>query len=554
MVIFRQGGYVFWKCTICCLLVVTLLHAALPRKAAPITRSEILVQLDFGDGNGRVTDLIEQHGIGFTPGRRFLSLLKTQGANKGLLAAIENAKPPAAPVLSDNAFYSQLVCCFQLARNKSFAAVKQACRTAIAARTLSVLTLAAAQPPDSKAPADGTLQYFETLAARLKKLKPGNFQLLKSKAQSGNPEAQVMLCLAYTRGFGAMQDFTHAMEWCQKAAAQGSVPGEIGVGLAYLSGRGVAKDASQARLWFQKAAAQNATYAMNLLGTIYANAIGVPQNYGKAMAWYRQAANLDDPKSDMDIGVMYFQGQGVKPDSKKGLRWLQKAVELRFPFAEFTLAQMYQRGMVVRRDDLLALALFHRAAKQGFVPAETELGWIYANGVGMPVNYSKAIMWYQKAAVQGDAKAAYGLGVRYMIGQGVSRDYSAAEKWFLVAAKEGEGDAQYNLALLFLNMMPEESAQPDPVRAARYARMAADENVADAQALLGLLYADGRGVPKDKVAACMWLLLGEKGGNRGSARALRGLEKEMSHEQIVVAKASAAAWRPHIFPHQIPMP
>lgn len=407
---------------------------------------------------------------------------------------------------------------------------------------------AAPNPPQTAAPPSqpehGAAPTLKALADAAKSLAPGDFAALQNKAEAGDAAAQTELCVAYGRGTVVKQDFAEALKWCRRAADQNFAPAEEGVGLAYLAGRCVEKDPSQAMDWFRKAAAQNSPYAMNLLGTLYANAEGVPQDYAKAMEWYRKAADLGDRKSDMDVAVMYLQGQGVKQDAQESLRWLQKAVDLKYPFAVFTLAQMYQQGYEVPRDASKSLALFREAAGDGSVDAQTELGWIYANGVGVPVDYAEAIHWYQKGAEQGDAKAAYGLGVRYMTGQGVARDYTAAEKWFVKAAENGNGDAQYNLGLLFLNLEPDENLPPDPVRAGLYLLMAANQNVTDAQALLGMLYATGQGVKQDNVEAYFWLSLAEKNNDPQSKADLRDLKKKMSPQEVAGAKSRADRWRP----------
>ena len=82
-------------------------------------------------------------------------------------------------------------------------------------------------------------------------------------------------------------------------------------------------------------------------------------------------------------------------------------------------------------------------------------------------------------------------------------------------------EAQYNLGLMHANGrgVPENDAE-----AVKWYRLAADQGFARAQHNLGLIYANGTGVPQDDVLAYAWLnLVGEQGnelaiGNKDKLR------------------------------------
>ena len=75
--------------------------------------------------------------------------------------------------------------------------------------------------------------------------------------------------------------------------------------------------------------------------------------------------------------------------------------------------------------------------------------------------------------------------------------------------------------------MPENDA-----KAVRWYRMAADQGNADAQFILGSMYATGKGVLKDSVLAHMWFSIA--GANeKEEARELRdNLERDMTRAEI----------------------
>jgi hypothetical protein len=69
----------------------------------------------------------------------------------------------------------------------------------------------------------------------------------------------------YLLGAGTPRNYSQAMLWYQKAAAQGYAAAQSQIGGMYMKGEGVAKDPAQARAWYQKAAAQGWRPAQNAL-------------------------------------------------------------------------------------------------------------------------------------------------------------------------------------------------------------------------------------------------------------------------------------------------
>lgn len=65
-----------------------------------------------------------------------------------------------------------------------------------------------------------------------------------------------------------------------------------------------------------------------------------------------------------------------------------------------------------------------------------------------------------------------------------------------------------------------------------------------AQYWLGMIYFEGRGVPKDDMRAYLWLTLAANQGNRGARAGREGVARRLGDAQISEAEALAAAWRP----------
>ena len=82
----------------------------------------------------------------------------------------------------------------------------------------------------------------------------------------------------------------------------------------------------------------------------------------------------------------------------------------------------------------------------------------------------------------------------------IPQDYKQAVKWYTKAAEQGDADAQYNL---------------------------------------GLMYANGQGVPQDNVYAHMWFNLGAANGNEPASKNRDIIAKRMTTADISKAQSLA---------------
>ena len=105
------------------------------------------------------------------------------------------------------------------------------------------------------------------------------------------------------------------------------------------------------------------------------------------------------------------------------------------------------------------------------------------------------------AAVAGpfeDGVAAYG-----------KADYATALRLWRPLADLGDADAQINLGVMYANG---EGVPQDYAQAVAWYRKAADQGIAEAQNNLGVMYANGQGVPHDYEVAVSWY---RKAANQG---------------------------------------
>ena len=160
-------------------------------------------------------------------------------------------------------------------------------------------------------------------------------------------------------------------------------------------------------------------------------------------------------------------------------------------------------------DPLAAAEAWLIAAKAGHVEAQFRLGQLYERGEGVLAAAVEAAHWYEAAARQGHAGAQERLAVLCLCAPGRGENGGTDESASDGAAgandlRPGGATADHRGgvgALLFPNGR---SFRRDPTAARHWARQAAEQGVASAQALLAYLLAAGLGGAVDAEGALHW--------------------------------------------------
>jgi hypothetical protein len=101
--------------------------------------------------------------------------------------------------------------------------------------------------------------------------------------------------------------------------------------------------------------------------------------------------------------------------------------------------------------------------------------------------------------------------------------------------------AQLNLGLMYAQG---QGVPQDYKEAVRLYRLSAEQGLAEAQSNLGVMYEDGQGVPQDYVSAHMWMNLSGSNGHKDAVTNRNIVEKKMSKQQIEKAQELARNWKP----------
>tara|TARA_Y100001960_G_scaffold319470_1_gene390833 strand:- start:39 stop:1301 length:1263 start_codon:yes stop_codon:yes gene_type:complete len=220
------------------------------------------------------------------------------------------------------------------------------------------------------------------------------------------------------------------------------------------------------------------------------------------------------------------------------------------------------------RGGSVSLEIVRHCAEQWHPDAMTILGIRHAAGTGLPVDNVRAFMWLSLGHLSGDSSAQM---FRDLTGAKMSADQlSDAVELFgeyleanpppisegspapqrsratlspfqqnRLSADQGDARAQYNLGLMYANG---QGVPQDYVEAGRWYRLAADQGHADAQHNLGVMHANGQGVQFDYVQAYKWWDLAQTQGHAESRKEKAIIQINMTPDQIAEGQRMSREW------------
>jgi TPR repeat protein len=169
------------------------------------------------------------------------------------------------------------------------------------------------------------------------------------------------------------------------------------------------------------------------------------------------------------------------------------------PRAQIVLAQLYPGDYWWHpTDKAYAKELLREAVSAGDANAQYVLACSFED----EKNYAQAFPLYQDLALKGWAGAQKRLGVMYIYGRGVSQNTNQGIRWIKTAAAQGDVVAHLFLGAIYSEGLPD--LPQDFSQAAQWFQSSAYLGNGKAQDSLALLYATGKGVPKNLDMAMYW--------------------------------------------------
>ena len=309
---------------------------------------------------------------------------------------------------------------------------------------------------DDRLPYNDTAQYNIGITYYDKQDYIKAMEWFEKAAANGNANAQTLIGHMYVNGLGVKPDYAKAIEWYEKAAVNGDATSQNNIDDKYYEE--IEQDYAKVLEWYEKVAASGDSYAQNNIGSMYEDGLYVKQDYTKAMEWYKKAASQGNSEAQKNIGYMYMNGLGVKQDYVKAMEWFEKAAAQGNAVAQNNIGSMYLDGLGVKQDYSKAMEWYEKAANQGSTIAQNNIGNMYVNGWGVEQDYIKAKEWFEKAAANGYSESQFNIGYMYENGFGVEQDYAKAIEWYEKAVANGEPNAQNNLDRLMQKISADKSA------------------------------------------------------------------------------------------------
>ncbi|MBO4632996.1 MAG: SEL1-like repeat protein, partial [Lentisphaeria bacterium] len=180
------------------------------------------------------------------------------------------------------------------------------------------------------------------------------------------------------------------------------------------------------------------------------------------------------------------------------LQEIKEKAEKGDPDALYRLGMIYWEGKQQPRSLTRALRCFRKSAAQNHLPSRFMLALADLNGKGVIPDAKKAFRQFRKLYQEGFTPAGIPLGIQYYEGRGTGKNYALAVECLLKGMPgktEIPADFAPEAALGKMYYHGGFGIQPDPVRAVRFLKQAAEDP--EAQFLLGGLCLNGTGTPKN---------------------------------------------------------
>ena len=152
-----------------------------------------------------------------------------------------------------------------------------------------------------------------------------------------------------------------------------------------------------------------------------------------------------------------------------------------------------------------------------------------------------AVAAVKRGARLGDARCKFILGMWSLSGEKAKQNPDEGLRWLREAAKDGLPIAQSCLGLLYASGLVVEQ---DEQKAARLYRKAAEYGDPLGQTALALASFRGVGVQQSRIDAYQWMSLAAAQGNEDAQAYLPAIEGTLTADELVLAKADVAQFRP----------
>lgn len=333
-----------------------------------------------------------------------------------------------------------------------------------------------------------------------------------------------MACLTLWAGFVAAESPSAEFDRWLARAEQGEALAQLTIGQFYERGHGRPRHYVLASNFYKKAAEQGDATALYRLGRLYLLGLGLPQKPEKAVAHFAQARLRGSAEASLALGQVAEEGIAEPVDLPRAQALYLEAAMRGLARGRFEYGRMVLASPAAETRDVARLEAWQsirKAAEAGIPEAQF---YIAQHAPG-----SESSGYLMRAADAGHPGAALAFAEQLLDAPADSPNLHRARGYLYVAASALLPDAQYRLGLVHARG---EGVPIDDDVATYWFGRAAMLGHSEAQALLCMSLARGRGITEDVVAAVAWCRIAREGGSQSAAEAEPLLVEALTPPQL----------------------
>ena len=326
---------------------------------------------------------------------------------------------------------------------------------------------------DQQAVSDRILEGYKYFLRAEEKKKIQYLLQLESQGKYGacyEPDAAVLLGLAYELGVHTEKDPRMAEYYYRIAAHKGSADGEY-LHLAMELESGKANIAATTER-MRQLADNGSLMAMVYWGDdVYNGRYHQRPNKEQAYRWWRIAADRHHPEAQYYMAFGYRSGEVGVTDPLLAMMYAKESEEGFFPRAHRLQGFLYRRGEFVEKDDEKAIACYQKAVDMGDFLSLNYIGDVewYRDNKELAVSFYRKAVEYADAGRIRSGVPYYNLGFAYRKGVGTEKDSRKACEMYLKGASRNHPNSQKWAALTIYQDLDDPQAQiPLLEEASRY--------------------------------------------------------------------------------------
>lgn len=258
-----------------------------------------------------------------------------------------------------------------------------------------------------------------------------------------------------------------------------------------------------------------------------------------SLRWFAVAG---DPESQAAMGDLFAKGLYEVHNLTSAVYWYKLAAQNDNLYAMYMMGLSYQMGWLGKIDANQANIFYTYADANDDAPrARRQVAQFFADRESAMYNFDQSYRWFESAAESGDVQAQLTLGDFFSDGSRAGKNTLMAVKWYGRAAAKNDPYAQYSLGVIYLQ--GDKLIPVDYNQGIYWIEKSAHQQFAAAQALLGRLYYNGRGIPQSNSLAYAWWTLANRENNPDLQEDLNQVTRKMSVEEMNQAVKLADYYR-----------